>query len=140
MKRFTLTVVLLLVFASTTFAQGRPGSLGALRTNSPYDTHSISNPYGAGSRFKANGLRNSYSRNGSRFSNQSWRNPYATQAPKLYSGGRYLGRLSANTYRYDSTSNRFGRYGSRYSTDSIKNPYGAGNRYSTRPVYVYPGR
>jgi|GEM_PF-4061441 hypothetical protein len=78
MKRLTLTVVLLLVFASTTFAQGRPGSLGALRTNSPYDTNSLKNPFGAGSRFKTDGLRNTYSRNGSRYSNQSWRSTYAT--------------------------------------------------------------
>ena len=143
MKRFTLTFVLLLV-ASTTFlaesaAQGRPGSLGSLRSN-PYDSKSLSNPYGAGNRYKSDGLMNPYSRHGSRYSNESWTNPYATRAPKLYSEGRYRGRLSANPYTPDSTSNPYGRYGSPYSQDSIRNPYGAGNPYSRRPIYVYPGR
>ena len=153
MKRFTLTFVLLLA-ASTAFAQdyipqnggGRyldgssTGSLGALRTN-PYDTQSLSNNYGDGSPYKSDGLNNPYSAYGSRCSPYSSRNPYATSPPKIYSGGRYRGELSANPYRRDSTSNRYGRYGSRYSPDSINNPYGAaGNPYSTRPIYIYPGR
>ena len=139
MKRFALTLIVLLVLTATTFAQGRPGSLGALRVNR-YESDSILNPYGAGSPYKVDGLNNPYSRYGSRYSNQSWRNPYATRAPKLYSGGRYRGRLSSNPYGYDSTSNPYGRYGSRYSTESIRNRFGAGNPYSTRPIYVYPGR
>jgi len=112
--------------------------LGAYRVN-PYSTHSLANRYGAGSRYRSNGLMNSYSQYGSRYSNRSWRNPYATNAPKLYSGGKYRGRLSVNRYHPDSISNPYGRYGSRYSGDSLNNRYGAGNPYRTTPIYVYPG-
>ena len=43
----------------------------------------------------------------------------------------YLGQLSENPYRADSTSNPYGQYGSVYSPDSINNPYGRyGSRYS----------
>ena len=110
-------------------------------SSNKYDTNSLSNPYGAGSPYKANGYMNSYSRYGSRYSNYSHRNPYATQAPRLYdSRGRSRGRWSANRYGSDSTSNPYGRYGSRYSPNSINNPYGAGNHYSTRRTYVQPGK
>lgn len=67
-------------------------------------------------------------------SSSSWN----TQPPRLYSGGRYLGELSANRYAPDSVSNPYGRYGSRYSPDSINNPYGPYGRYSAYPLYVYP--
>lgn len=107
----------------------------------PYDPSCLDNPYGAGSPYKADGLMNPYSQYGSKYSNRSWRNPYATDAPKLYdSQGNYRGRLSANPYDPDSTSNPYGRYGSKYSPDSINNPYGAGNPYSTDPFYVAPSR
>ena len=118
----------------------RAGSLGALGVNR-YDMDSLANPYGAGSPYKVDGLMNPYSRNGSRYSNTSWRNPYATDAPKLYdSRGVYRGKLSSNPYDPDSTSNPYGRYGSKYSPDSINNPYGAGNPYANRPIYVFPSR
>lgn len=43
----------------------------------------------------------------------------------------YLGQLSENPYRADSTSNPYGQYGSVYSGDSINNPYGQyGSLYS----------
>ncbi|MBH9553979.1 hypothetical protein [Inhella gelatinilytica] len=107
----------------------------------PYDSRCLSNPYGAGNPYKADGLMNPYSRYGSAYSNQSWRNPYATDAPRLYDAqGNYRGRLSANPYDADSTSNRYGRYGNPYSPDSINNPYGAGNPYAGRPIYVVPAR
>lgn len=78
-----------------------------------FDPNCLSNPYGAGSPYKADGLMNPYSRYGSPYSNQSWRNPYATDAPKLYdSNGNYRGKLSSNPYDPDSTSNPYGRYGS----------------------------
>lgn len=84
---------------------------------------------------------NPYSQNGSQYSNKSWTNPYATDAPKLYdSQGNYRGKLSTNPYDPDSTSNPYGRYGSKYSPDSINNPYGAGNPYSSDPIYVIPSR
>lgn len=105
-----------------------------------YDPNSLSNPYGAGSPYKTDGLMNPYSQQGSRYSNDSWTNPYATNAPKIYSGGTYRGELSKNRFAPDSTSNPYGQYGSRFSPDSINNPYGAGSRYSTQPIYVRPGR
>ena len=107
-------------------------------TNS-YSPNSLSNPYGAGSPYKADGLMNPYSRYGSEYSNESWKNPYATNSPKLYdSDGNYRGRLSSNPYDPDSTSNPYGRYGNPYSSDSINNPYGAGNPYSSSEIYVVP--
>ena len=106
-----------------------------------YDTNSLSNKYGSGSPYKVDGLNNPYSRFGSRYSNQSATNPYATNPPKIYgSNGTYHGELSANPYGMDSTSNPYSHYGSRYSPSSINNPYGAGSRYRTNPLYVYPGR
>jgi len=108
---------------------------------SQYDPNCLSNPYGAGSPYKADGLMNPYSQNGSKFSNKSWTNPYATDAPKLYDeNGNYHGKLSSNPYDPDSTSNPNGRYGSKYSADSINNPYGAGNPYSNQKIYVVPSR
>ena len=142
-----LTALLIVALAATTaFAQIRFGggrspkreSLGALRTN-PYDPNSLSNPYGAGSPYKTDGLMNPYSQYGSKFSPYSWNNPYATEAPRLYENGQYRGRLSTNKYDPDSTSNPFGRYGSKFSPDSINNPFGAGSPYSTTPIYVLPG-
>ena len=43
-----------------------------------------SNPLGAGSPFKPDGLNNPFSPYGSPFSNQSATNPFATDAPRLY--------------------------------------------------------
>jgi hypothetical protein len=79
-------------------------------------------------------LMNPYSRYGSAYSNDSWRNPYATNPTRLSNGGE----LSANPYRKDATSNPYGRYGSPYSSNSVNNPYGAGNPYLNRPLYVFP--
>ncbi|MGI6295071.1 MAG: hypothetical protein ACOX3G_03205 [Armatimonadota bacterium] len=57
--------------------------LGKLSANK-YDPESISNPYGPyGSKY-GNNLMNPYSTYGSKYSSQSWRNPYATNAPKIY--------------------------------------------------------
>lgn len=107
----------------------------------PYDSRCLNNPYGAGNPHKADGLMNPYSRYGSEYSNQSWRNPYATDAPRLYdSQGNYRGRLSSNPYDPDSTANPYGRYGNRFSPDSVNNPFGAGNPFDTRPIYVVPSR
>lgn len=107
----------------------------------PFDQDCLDNPFGAGSPFKSDGLMNPYSEYGSRFSNKSWTNPYATDAPTLYdSQGSYRGRLSSNPYDADSTANPFGRYGSPYSPDSINNPYGAGNPFNPSPMYVVPSR
>lgn len=107
----------------------------------PYDPNCLNNPYGAGSPYKADGLMNPYSQYGSQYSNKSWTNPNATDAPKLYdSNGNYRGKLSSNPYDPDSTSNQNGRYGSKTSPDSVNNPYGAGNPYSGNRIYVIPSR
>ena len=106
-----------------------------------FDPNCLSNPYGAGSPYKPDGLMNPHSQYGSPYSNKSWTNPYATDAPKLYDdNGNYRGKLSSNPYDPESTSNPNGRYGSKYSPDSINNPYGAGNPYSNRNIYVVPSR
>jgi hypothetical protein len=145
MKSFVMFLVVLL-FSAPCYGQivfgGRSSRqpLADLRANQ-YDPNSLSNRYGAGSPYKTDGLMNPYSPYGSRYSNQSWRNPYATNAPKIYgSDGTYHGRLSANRYDPDSTSNRFGRYGSPYSPDSINNRYGLGSPYRIAPIYVYPSK
>jgi hypothetical protein len=107
----------------------------------PDDPRCLSNPYGAGSPYKGEGLMNPYSPYGSPYSPKSWTNPYATDAPKLYdSQGHYRGRWSSNPYDPDSTANPYGRYGNPYSADSLRNPYGAGNPYNPNPIYVVPSR
>ena len=89
----------------------------------PYDQNCLNNPYGAGSPYKADGINNPYSQYGSPYSNKSAKNPYATDAPKLYdSNGEYRGRLSTNPYEADSTSNPYGRYGSPYSANLVLDP------------------
>jgi len=134
-----LVVGIGLIVAQAAFAGIRAGSSRTpSKSANRYDSNSLANPYGAGSSYRANGMMNPYSQYGSRYSNRSWRNPYATAAPRLYQGGRYRGRWSTNRYAPDSTSNPYGRYGSPYSPDSIRNPYGAGSPYSTAPLYVLP--
>lgn len=112
--------------------------LATLNSNR-YDPDSLSNPYGAGSRYKTDGLLNPYSDYGSKYGTKSWRNPYATNAPKIVSeDGTYHGRLSSNRYDPDSISNPYGQYGSRYSSESLNNPYGAGSKYTGKKYYVIP--
>jgi len=107
----------------------------------PYDANCLNNKYGAGSPYKSDGLMNPYSQNGSKYSNKSWTNPNATNPPKLYdSQGNYRGNLSTNKYDPNSVSNPYGKYGSKYSSESINNPYGAGNPYSSKPIYVVPSK
>ena len=133
MKRLILAATALALLVFTTL----PTAFAAC----PYDPNCLNNPYGAGNPYRPNGLMNPYSRYGSPYSNQSWTNPYATDAPRIYNNqGRYRGRLSANPYDPDSTSNPYARYGSPFSPDSINNPYGAGNPFSTKPLYVVPPR
>ena len=141
--RLLLLVVFLL--PAPCFAQWEkygynPPPLGDLKAQEN-SSNSLSNPYGAGSPYKSDGLKNPYSSYGSPYSNYSATNPYASRPPQIYSrSGTYHGELSTNKYRANSTSNPYGRYGSRYSYDSINNPYGAGNPYNRRPIYVYPWR
>lgn len=105
----------------------------------PYDLNCLNNPYGAGSPYKSDGLMNPYSPNGSPYSNKSWTNPFATDAPKIFdSEGNYKGKLSTNPYDPDSVSNPYGRFGNRFSPDSINNPYGAGNPYTNKEFFIVP--
>jgi hypothetical protein len=102
----------------------------------PYDPQCLSSPYGAGNPYKADGLMNPYSPYDSPYSNKSWTNPYATDAPRLYDGaGNYPGRLSADTFAPDSISNPFGPYGNPYSPSSPNNPFSG-----TGPLFVVPSR
>jgi hypothetical protein len=72
----------------------------------------IPDRYGAGNPYDPNSINNRYGQYGSRFSNQSANNPYATNAPKLFDDeGNYRGRLSSNPYDPDSVSNSYGHYG-----------------------------
>ena len=144
--RTILSLVLVLLFCGLSYGQSdlyqyssqRP--LGDLRAN-PYSSQSLQNRFGAGSPYKTDGLRNPYSVYGSSYSNYSANNPYATAPPKIYSSsGTYHGNLSTNRFDADSTSNPYGRYGSRYSSESINNIYGAGNRYSSGSLYIYPSK
>ena len=83
--------------------------LGELSAN-PFNPASTSNPFGAGSPCKSDGLNNPFSPYGSPFSKQSTTNLFATDAPRLYDQqGNYHGKLSANPYCPDSTSNPYGR-------------------------------
>lgn len=105
--------------------------LGRLSLN-PYAPESTANPYGRyGSPYSPDSVNNPYSRAG-----RAARNPFATDTPIVVGeGGKYLGKLSGNSFDPESVSNPFGRYGSRYSPDSINNPYGKyGNPFSPRSV------
>ena len=64
-----------LVLASTLApAQQRLGNL----SSNPYDSRSTTNPYGAGSAYRSDGINNPYSRFGSPYSNHSASNPYGS--------------------------------------------------------------
>jgi hypothetical protein len=112
--------------------------LGELSAN-PFNPDSTSNPFGAGSPFKSDGLKHPFSPYGNPYSNQSATDPYATDAPKLYDQqGNYRGKLSANLYDPASTSTPYGRYGSPFSPDSIDNPFGAWSPYNpSNPTNPY---
>jgi hypothetical protein len=134
MKKFALLMVMIFILTQSAFAGDYLGNLN----QNPYDPNSINNPYGAGSRFKSDGVNNPYSKYGSPYSNHSTTNPYATKSPKIVDDrGNYRGRLSTNPYHPESTSNPHGRYGSKYSPDSINNPYGAGNPYSGNNLNLF---
>ncbi|MFH1103232.1 MAG: hypothetical protein V1714_05645 [Pseudomonadota bacterium] len=105
----------------------------------PYDPDCLNNPYGAGSPYKPDGLMNPYSKYGSPYSNKSWTNPFATDAPKIVDeNGQYRGRFSVNPYQPDSISNPYGKYGNQYSPNSINNPFGAGNPFRNNKLYIVP--
>ena len=105
---------------SLAFAQGT--YRGQLNSN-PYDSDSVSNPYGRyGSPYSPDSVQNPYGAG----------NPYSNPDRKIYdSNGNFKGNLNNNRYDPDSVSNPYGQFGSRYSPDSINNPYGnVGSPYS----------
>lgn len=105
----------------------------------PYDPQCLDNPYGAGSPYKVDGIKNPYSEYGSPYSDKSVNNPYATDAPKLFTeDGQYRGRLTSNPYDPESVSNPHGQYGNRFSPESLNNPFGAGNPFNSGPIFVVP--
>lgn len=112
--------------------------LGNLSANE-FDPNSIAKEYGAGSPFSPNSVTNEFGVYGNPLSDRSARNPYATDAPRLYDQeGHYRGKLSTNSYDPDSVSNPYGRYGNPYSPDSLNNQYGAGSPYrSDSPTNPY---
>jgi len=110
--------------------------LGKYSSN-PYDSQSVSNPYGIyGSQYSSQSINNPYGQYGSPYSSKSVNNPYATDTPKLYSqDGQYLGKVSSNPYDPESISNPYGKYGSKYSLTGVNNPYGQyGSKYSSQSV------
>jgi len=70
-----------------------------------YDNKSIFNPYSPfGSRYSVTSIFNQYSQYGNRYSIQSPFNRYTVTPPKIFIGGRYFGRLTANKYVVDAKS------------------------------------
>ncbi|MBP6963922.1 MAG: hypothetical protein KBC96_05890 [Armatimonadetes bacterium] len=106
--------------------------LGDLSSNE-YDPESISNRFGSYGNPYGNTLTSPYSEYGSAYSSHSWRNPYATDTPRIYAAdGTYLGKLSSNKYDPDSITNPYGRYGSRFG-NNLMNPYSQyGSRYGSQ--------
>lgn len=125
----TAAMMIMLVGLLIAPLQSRAEDLGNLSPN-PFDADSSANSFGKGSPFVPNGINNPFSPYGSPYSNRSTKNPFATEAPRLYDQqGHYRGKLSANPYDPDSTNNRFGRFGSLFSPDSVNNQFGAGNPF-----------
>lgn len=121
-----LAVLIMLAYSAGLSAQVDLGNLSA----NPFLNNSTSSPYGAGSKYNPNSINNPNGVYGSQYSNKSAKNPYATDAPKLYDqNGEYKGKLSTNKYDPESISNPYGVYGSKYSPKSINNPYGEGSQY-----------
>jgi hypothetical protein len=72
--------------------------LGTLNENE-YDSNSIYNEYGKGSKYNSNGIFNEYGQYGSDYSSLSPFNSYAYEAPGLYDKyGNFYGTLSVNKY------------------------------------------
>lgn len=63
--------------------------LGNLSAN-PYDSNSVSNPYGRyGSEYSQDSVNNPYGQYGSPYSNDSANNPYANNPPGIYGNDEY---------------------------------------------------
>ncbi len=73
--------------------------LGKISSNR-YDSDSIINEYGRGSKFRSDSIMNEFGQFGSRFSSYSPFNPYASDPPKVFIGNQFVGYLTKNTAKY----------------------------------------
>ena len=99
--------------------------LGELSAN-PYNPDSTSNPFGAGSPFKADGINNHFSPYGNPYSNQSATNPYATDAPRLLARLSCSSGLSGSSGWFSDSANKSDQINQINEIDQFR-PYGAGN-------------
>ena len=94
---------------------------GLVSTCTQFSPDSIENPFGKGSQFDSDSLRNQFGRYGSRFSQESWTNPFATRPPAVIQEEE--NRFDSG-YKGDLTENDFNPYSLRYwdrdLDDSIK--------------------
>jgi len=95
MKKLIVIISLLFI---TTLCQAQDKYLGNFNNN-PYDTNSVSNPYGQyGNQYSSDSINNPYGQYGSKYSNKSPHNPYATQPPKAYSPYTQPKTITVNPY------------------------------------------
>lgn len=86
-----IITVFLVLFITITYAQDENGGSGGeylgKYSSNPYDSDSVSNPYGQyGSQYSSQSINNPYSQYGSPYSSESANNPYATDAPVVIGG------------------------------------------------------
>ncbi|MBP9758983.1 hypothetical protein KBD45_04775 [Candidatus Dojkabacteria bacterium] len=72
--------------------------LGKVNTNR-YDTDSICNKYGYGSKYEKEGILNKYSDYGSKYNSESPFNEYSSTPPMIYDGGNLIAYLTTNKYK-----------------------------------------
>lgn len=68
--------------------------LGTVSSN--YDSSSIFNKYGKGSKYDSDSIWNPYGDYGSKYSQNSAMNPYSSSPPMLIKSGKVIGYLSKN--------------------------------------------
>jgi hypothetical protein len=79
------------------FLEAADGQFLGRITDNPYDSESITNPYGPyGSAYSGTSIFNAYAQYGSQYGTLSLNNPYSQKPPKLMIDGRLLGLVSAN--------------------------------------------
>ena len=88
--------------------------IGAI--NSSYDTYSIANQYGYGSTYTTNSITNTYGNYGSKYSNYSAMNPYATNPPLLVTKDG-----TGSIYLRVSTTNALSPYSALYCANQSYN-------------------
>ncbi len=73
--------------------------LGKISSNR-FDTDSIINEFGRGSKYRSDSILNDFGQFGSRFSSYSPFNPYASDPPKVFIGTQFVGYLTKNIAKY----------------------------------------